>query len=68
MQILTYKSRIAAPASTAIALMFALLSGCTNAPTITAPAVAADTVFTNGKVITVDARASVAQAFAVKDG
>ena len=33
-----------------------------------AAAVAADTVFTNGKVITVDARASVAQAFAVKDG
>ena len=66
MQMLTCKLKLTAPVSTAIALMSALLSGCTNAPTIVASP--ADTVFTNGKVVTVDARASIAQAFAVKDG
>ena len=66
MQMLTCKLKLTAPVSTAIALMSALLSGCTNAPTIVPSP--ADTVFTNGKVVTVDARASIAQAFAVKDG
>ena len=66
MQMLTCKLKLTVPVSTAIALMSALLSGCTNAPTIVASP--ADTVFTNGKVVTVDARASIAQAFAVKDG
>ena len=66
MQMLTCKLKLTAPVSTAVALMAALLSGCTNAPTIAASP--ADTVFTNGKVITVDAGASVAQAFAIKDG
>ena len=66
MQMLTCKLKLTAPVSTAIGLMSALLSGCTNAPTIVPSP--ADTVFTNGKVVTVDARASIAQAFAVKDG
>lgn len=66
MQKLTCKLKLTAPVSTVVALMAALLSGCTNAPTKAAGP--ADTVFTNGKVITVDARASIAQAFAVKDG
>ena len=45
----------------------ALLGGCATAPA-PGPAVAADLVFINAKVLTVDARSSVAQAFAVKDG
>lgn len=60
------KLKLAAPVSAVVALMAALLSGCTNPPTKAAGP--ADIVFTNGKVITVDARASIAQAFAVKDG
>ena len=46
----------------------ALLPGCTQVPLQAGPAVAADAVFTNGKVLTVDARSSIAQAFAIKDG
>lgn len=43
-----------------------LVSGCAGTGAI-AP-VAADTVFTNGKVLTVDDKSTVAQAFAIKDG
>lgn len=51
-----------------IAAVSVLLASCANQPTTHGQAVAADMVFTNAKVLTVDARSSVAQAFAVKDG
>jgi predicted amidohydrolase YtcJ len=41
--------------------------GCAVGPAA-APQVAADAVYTHGKVVTVDDRSSVVQAFAVKDG
>lgn len=57
----------AASAFTAVAIGSAFLAGCTNIPVDPSSAVA-DAVFTNGKVLTVDARSSIAQAFAIKDG
>ena len=51
----------------AVTIGSALLAGCINTPT-SPSSVVADAVFTNGKVVTVDARSSIAQAFAVKDG
>ena len=45
-----------------------LLASCTSQPATNGQVVSADMVFTNAKVLTVDARSSVAQAFAVKDG
>jgi predicted amidohydrolase YtcJ len=54
--------------TTLMAATAALLASCANAPAAPGPAVVADMVFTNAKVLTVDARSSVAQAFAVKDG
>ena len=61
MRALDSKSKYAAALGTAI-----MVAGCstTNSP----PPVAADTVFTNGKVLTVDDKSTVAQAFAIKDG
>jgi predicted amidohydrolase YtcJ len=52
---------------TAVTLAAALLGGCTSTPTDT-HSVIADAVFTNGKIVTVDERSSIAQAFAIKDG
>ena len=52
---------------TAVTVAAALLAGCTNPPT-SATSVVADAVYTNGKIVTVDERSSIAQAFAVKDG
>ena len=51
-----------------IAAATALVASCGSAPAGPGPAAVADLVFTNAKVLTVDARSSVAQAFAVKDG
>ena len=51
----------------AVTIASAFMAGCIDTPASTYPVVA-DTVFTNGKIITVDARSSIAQAFAVKDG
>jgi predicted amidohydrolase YtcJ len=52
---------------TAVTVAAAFIAGCTNPPTNT-NSVVADTVFTNGKIVTVDERSSIAQAFAIKDG
>ena len=52
---------------TAVTIGSAFLAGCLNPPTST-HSVVADAVFTNGKIVTVDERSSIAQAFAVKDG
>ena len=59
--------KFTASAFTAVILGSAFLAGCMNTPTGALSAVA-DAVYTNGKVLTVDARSSIAQAFAVKDG
>ncbi len=48
------------------AILAASLAGCTGSPHT--PAATADSVFINGKVVTVDTRSSVVQALAVKDG
>jgi predicted amidohydrolase YtcJ len=45
----------------------ALTAGC-GSGSDDPPAIVADAVFTNGKVVTVDGRSTIAQAFAVKDG
>ncbi|MBC7379553.1 MAG: amidohydrolase [Burkholderiaceae bacterium] len=50
-----------------MSVAIAILSGCSSAPAVLNPP-PADQVFINAKVLTVDARFSVAQAFAVKDG
>lgn len=47
-------------------ILAASVAGCASSPPT--PAVTADSVFINGKVVTVDARSSVVQALAVKDG
>jgi len=49
------------------AVAAAALAGCAS-DRGAAPQVAADAVYTNAKVVTVDDRSSIAQAFAVKDG
>ena len=59
--------KLTVSAFTAVTIGAAFLVGCVNTPTGALPAVA-DAVYTNGKVLTVDARSSIAQAFAVKDG
>ena len=56
-----------ASAFATFALCAAFLAACTNQP-VASPVLAADMVFTNGKVLTVDARSTIAQAFAVKNG
>ena len=53
-------------AGTALAALAALLA--TACTTLSTPTTIADQVFTNGQVITVDARSTIAQAFALKDG
>lgn len=58
-------SRSTAVAGTVAAA--ALLAGCGGSDDA-APVEAADTVFTNGKVVTVDSKSTIAQAFAVKNG
>jgi predicted amidohydrolase YtcJ len=50
--------------SAAVAILVAGCGGGSDDP----PPVAADAVFTNGKVVTVDGKSTIAQAFAVKDG
>ena len=54
--------------SAMLALAAVAGAGCSMAPATGTPPVLADMVFTNGKVLTVDARSSEAQAFALKDG
>lgn len=62
-----YLTRLAMK-STVIGAATAMLFACGGTDHYDDSAVAADTVFTNGKVVTVDEKASIAQAMAVKDG